>query len=75
MAGRAFFRVGVFDFSYTKMREKGAVGGAEGGVLLLEYSMDTVKEKKKGPDYSIMYDTRVDYYILAKLVNISSLKT
>ena len=53
MAGCAFFRVGVFDFSYTKKREKGAVGGgrAEGGVLLLEYSMDTVKEKKKGPDY------------------------
>jgi hypothetical protein len=42
VAGRAFFRVGVFDFSYTKMREKGAVGGAEGGVLLLE-----LKRKKR----------------------------
>jgi hypothetical protein len=42
VAGCAFFRVGVFDFSYTKKREKGAVAGAEGGVLLLE------QKRKKG---------------------------
>jgi len=44
VAGRAFFRVGVFDFSYTKMREKGAVGGAEGRGW---GSFIGVKEKKK----------------------------